>query len=525
MELDKTYVGLYRRKGRAVSQVTLEEDLNVPDQKPDIFRIIHRQGEFRPDEVKGESGKVKVRGVFLYRILYIGETMERKPEVLEGSIPVDEIVFVNELEEGDGVDFSWELEDLHASAIHSRKANIKCVLALTAEGYREQSAAMLEKPEDQEGLYLRTCPVKLQQEAVHKKDTLRIKEELNLPPGKPNIRRILWREMRLQGTEARPGDGMLQVKGELAVFFLYECEEDGGQLQWVEQVIPFRQEVACEECREDLFGKAEIRLGRAELEMQADYDGEPRMVRIDAVAELLLRYFLEQPREILCDAYSLEAEITPQFREYDWDNIKAVADSRTRVSGRWKIPEDAPQAIQILCSGAVPHVDYSSPQENAVLIQGTLELWALYATEDDGQPIACSMGSIPFEHTVELQELRAAGAYQITVCLDQLTVGLLDSAELEAKATLQLQVLYQEPEQFVVVEELQEQPLDLSRLKKMPGMVIHVAQPGESLWDIAKAHATTCRAVMELNELKDEELKEGQKLLLVKEFQGTGTSA
>lgn len=93
MELERKYVTLSKQKGHAVSQVTLEEDLNVPDQKPDIFRIVHRQGEFCPDEIKGEAGKVKVRGIFHYRILYIGEGAGHMPELLEGSIPVDEVVF------------------------------------------------------------------------------------------------------------------------------------------------------------------------------------------------------------------------------------------------------------------------------------------------------------------------------------------------------------------------------------------------------------------------------------------------
>ena len=73
MELERRYVNLNHRKGEAFSQMTMEEDLNVPDQKPDIYKIIHGQGEFRPDEIKGETGKIKVRGIFLYRILYISE--------------------------------------------------------------------------------------------------------------------------------------------------------------------------------------------------------------------------------------------------------------------------------------------------------------------------------------------------------------------------------------------------------------------------------------------------------------------
>ena len=121
--------------------------------------------------------------------------------------------------------------------------------------------------------------------------TLRIKEELNLPPGRPNIRRLVWKEMRLQGTEVRQDEGRLLVKGELLVFFLYECEDEPGSCSGWNRGIPFHQEVECEACHTDLTGKAEVTLLRGEMELQADYDGEPRMVRIDAVLDLLSAVF------------------------------------------------------------------------------------------------------------------------------------------------------------------------------------------------------------------------------------------
>ena len=217
MELERRYVNLNHRKGEAFSQMTMEEDLNVPDQKPDIYKIIHGQGEFRPDEIKGETGKIKVRGIFLYRILYISENVDRMPEMLEGSVPVDETVFLNGLEEGDMLDVSWKQEDFRVSAVHSRKANMKCVLSFSAEAYREQPVPLLEQPEAAEDLYLKTSPVSLKQEMLHKKDTVRVREDVTISPGKPNIRRILWREVRLQGAEARQEDGKILVKGELAV--------------------------------------------------------------------------------------------------------------------------------------------------------------------------------------------------------------------------------------------------------------------------------------------------------------------
>ena len=48
----------------------------------------------------------------------------------------------------------------------------------------------------------------------------------------------------------------------------------------------------------------------------------------------------------------------------------------------------------------------------------------------------------------------------------------------------------------------------------------HVVQPEETLWDIAKNHGCACESVRKLNELKDDNLKAGSKLLLVKEITG-----
>ena len=77
MELERKYVTLSKQKGHAVSQVTLEEHLNVPDQKPYIFRIVHRQGEFCPDEIKGEAGKVKSEASFIIESC----TSEKVPDI------------------------------------------------------------------------------------------------------------------------------------------------------------------------------------------------------------------------------------------------------------------------------------------------------------------------------------------------------------------------------------------------------------------------------------------------------------
>ena len=286
----------------------------------------------------------------------------------------------------------------------------------------------------------------------------------------------------------------------------------------MEQGIPFHQEVECEACHTDLTGKAEVTLLRGEMELQADYDGEPRMVRIDAVLDLLLRYFEDSSAEVLCDAYSLAREILPKKQQYEWDFVQSVSDSRDK-SGRTHEAEryrtrDPSDFVQRRPRSNLEHTEQN---EQGMLAQGTVELWVLYATSDDAQPLACAMQSFPFEHTAELQDSREKCEWQVFLCLDQLTVSMLDARELEMKAVLQMQILFCRPVSLELVEDLEEEPLDMDRLRRMPGMSIHIVQPDESLWNIAKTHATSCEVVMELNDLKEDALKTGQKLLIVKE--------
>ena len=61
-----------------------------------------------------------------------------------------------------------------------------------------------------------------------------------------------------------------------------------------------------------------------------------------------------------------------------------------------------------------------------------------------------------------------------------------------------------------------EEPLDLDALQKQPGMIGYVVRGKDELWDIAKRFHTTKQELMETNQLTQEELQPGQKLLVMK---------
>ena len=45
MELRKIKLHSCQKKGKAVSQITLDDDYNVPDYRPDIVKVLKEKGE------------------------------------------------------------------------------------------------------------------------------------------------------------------------------------------------------------------------------------------------------------------------------------------------------------------------------------------------------------------------------------------------------------------------------------------------------------------------------------------------
>ena len=128
MELKKKYIHMSHEKGRAMSQVTLDDDYNVPESKPDIVRIITTKGAIRLEEAKAETGHVLLKGNLGFQVLYRSDGEETGIAYLEGEIPFSETVNLDGAEEFDPVKATWDIEDLNIGIINSRKLSIRSLI-------------------------------------------------------------------------------------------------------------------------------------------------------------------------------------------------------------------------------------------------------------------------------------------------------------------------------------------------------------------------------------------------------------
>ncbi|MCI8886698.1 MAG: DUF3794 domain-containing protein [Hungatella sp.] len=355
--------------------------------------------------------------------------------------------------------------------------------------------------------------------AVRRKDTYRIKEDISLSGSKPSIEQILWSEIRLRGTSAKPLDGRIHIEGEVVIFAIYTGEGENSPIQWLEESLPFSGEVELPEAMEGMVPSISLRLVHKELEAKPDYDGEMRDLELDAVLELDMKLYEEQQIELLGDFYSNNRELELESGEVCFDRLLSKNMGKCRIGEKLEL-NSGDRVLQICHNDGTIKIDDVEIKEDSLHIDGVLEVSLLYLTSDDGEPIKAETQAVPFHYEAETPGITENSIYQMNTGLEQMTAVMAGGDTVEVKAVLNLDILVLQPVKEPVILGVKEEPLDLEKLQELPGITGYIVQPGDCLWDIAKRFHTTRKHVMEANNLTGEQVKPGDRLILVKEIAG-----
>ncbi len=519
MELTKRNISLTCKKGSAMTQLTLDDDFNVPDTKADIERIMKYQGQIEPESIRALDGKVVVRGKLAFRILYGGVGGENAIHNMKGSIPFEETVNIEGILPEDEIQFHGEMEDLSISLINSRKISVKAVVTLhiDAEVTKEEEAGIELMGEND--LQYTTQTISFTPLAIKTKDTFRVKNEIEVSGNKPNISEIIWDSAQLRSVETRPSEGAIRIRGEIFLFILYIGEDERNSIQWSEHNIPFDGIIDCNGCREDMIPAISCHLSGNEPEIKPDYDGEQRMLGIDYVIDMNIRLYEDQQMDIVNDVYSALKDLEPVTKKISFEKLVMRNSSKCKAADKLHLSQTQPKILQICNSSGTVSIDEIHIVKEGLQIDGVVNVSFLYVALDDRHPLQTMEGILPFSYTVEVNDIQPNCIYQVEHALEQLGTVMLNSEEIEMKAVISLDTLVMDKCEEVIITDVKEHPYDMKKIQELPGIVGYIVKPGDTLWKIAKKFYSTVESIKSINELSDDRIKPGDRLVLMKKVE------
>lgn len=519
MDLIKKNIHMNKLKCKSNMQVTLDDDFNVPDTKPDVERIIKEQGRVIIKDITPMNGKLMIKGGLQFNLLYISEERSRPVNNIQGEIPFEEIVNMEESCQEDQVIAKWEIEDLSTGLINSRKLSVRAIVSFNCsaeEIYDEETAIEVE---GDESVQSKTTKMDITQLIVNKKDTLRVKDEVRIPSGKANVYDILYHNVALQGVDARVFTDKIQLKGEFVIFLLYVGDDEAQSLQYFETELPFQSTIECSGCEETMIPNILVDLHNSDLVMKPDEDGEERIIDCEIVLDLDMKVYEDEQVEILSDLYSTKTHLNPVRKQAAYKHLVMKNNSKARVSDHIKVGPGQPRILQICNTSGTIRMDEKSIVENGIEVEGVLEIQLLYIGEVDDKPLGAIKGMIPFHHTIEMKGINEDSIIELSPGIEQISSIMLDSEDVEVKVSMNLDVVVFDKVEKSMITDLTEEEFDLEKLEEMPSVTGYLVKQGDTLWDIAKQFYTTIEEVKELNHLDKDTITLGDKLLLMKKVE------
>ncbi|MBQ7926793.1 MAG: DUF3794 domain-containing protein [Lachnospiraceae bacterium] len=530
MDIIKKNIHMGRIRTQASNQVSYEDDLNIPENKPDVSTILLHKGEVEIQEMKAVNDAVHVKGRLLYEILY--ETKEQGCSLvaLEGSMPIEEKILLQGALPTDQVEVEARLEDLTVGMINSRKLNIQAVIQLLArveELYDEEIPMEVQGEEKVEyriasvgaALFQSQSNMGIAQLCIRKKDIYRIKEECVLPSNYPNVFQILSYRIKPADMEFRIFNDCMEISGELQLCIVYEGEGEGHPIRAYETSVSFNGKQDCMGAFEGMIPDVLCTLGQKEVTIKPDRDGEERCILLEVCLEQDIRVYEELNLDMITDIYGVHKQVLASSHKGCLQGLLG------RVSGKMKLTDHVKLSssggiLQILCSDCEPQLSSQTISPEGVVLKGFLHVHVVYITGNDETPYGSASLQIPFVYTLEIQDIAQGDQVSVHVQVEQLQISLMDGDEADMKAVLSFQAMAFRKVELDILDGIQITEQDTKLLKELPGFAIYRVKAGDNLWSIGKKYHVSVDSLKRLNNLTSDLIFPGQKLLIMKEQRG-----
>lgn len=510
----------------------------IMDADNEIENIINQKEIVTTDGVVTRENQITVNGTINYNILYYpknsemvcGEEMEINFEEniklmginSEDNANVTMEVLSSSIKPVDGKNYIYKIQ-LKAYIIVEKIEDLDIATAIDTdsqgENYENNFAKENSGKNNVEDIMTKKRNIDSLAIIADKTDTFRVSEQIEVPHGKPPIGTIVWSDIRIKNQNIKTMEGSIIINGQLSVFIIYIPEMENMPEQWLEQTIDFNGQLEMSEATEDVVSYIELWLNNVNVQPEINQDNEMRNLSVSALLKLNAKLYKETSIKVIEDVYKPGANLVPVMESKTYQKLLVKNASRTKEVVKMKIDKTKGQLLQICNSQAEIKIENILVRDNSLKAIGKIKTCIIYISSDDRHPICCQCRESNFEHGIDAEGIEGNDEYFLNWKVEQVNANMLNADEVEIKAVIALEaIVFKKVEQNFVTE-INQEPVDMEALNSAPVLKGYIVQKGDTLWKLAKENYTTIEKIMTVNNLENETIKKGDRLLIIKSCQ------
>lgn len=538
MRLEKKNIHMNKIVKRETVIFFVSREERIMDADNEIENIINQKEIVTTDGVVTRENQITVNGTINYNILYYPKNSEmvcgEEKEInfeeniklmginSEDNANVTMEVLSSSIKPVDGKNYIYRIQ-LKAYIVVEKIEDLDIATAIDidsqGENYENNFAKENSGKNNVENIMTKKRNIDSLAIMADKTDTFRVSEQITVPHGKPPIGTIVWSDIRIKNQNIKTMEGSIIINGQLSIFIIYIPEMENMPEQWLEQTIDFNGQLEMSEATEDAVSYIELWLNNVNVQPEINQDNEMRNLSVSALLKLNVKLYKETSINVIEDVYKPGANLVPIMEPKTYQKLLVKNASRTKEVVKMKIDKTKGQLLQICNSQAEIKIENILVRDNSLKAIGKIKTCIIYISSDDRHPICCQCRESNFEHGIDAEGIEVNDEYFLNWKVEQVNANMLNADEVEIKAVIALEaIVFKKVEQNFVTE-INQEPVDMEALNSAPVLKGYIVQKGDTLWKLAKENYTTIEKIMTVNNLENETIKKGDRLLIIKSCQ------
>ncbi len=535
--------------GRAV----IDEQLIVPDVKPDIKKILDVSARAYITDVTPGQDKVHVEGTVKASVLYLPDgDVIGTVKSLDMSREFSSAIDAKGVTPDSRISAEAEIDSLDGTLINSRKVNVRVGVNI---GIKVCKSEKIELPtgieeeyppeppvsdllpfkgrkrgaendapakEPNHNIQLQKTRVRLAEKQFTSDGSIIVRGKHEISAKLPQIGEVLCGTASVEPEKAVMTEGNADLSGSVKVSVLYEDEAapDGAKktaLRTAEFSLPYDESFEAAKAEEDMECDVEYNVREIYTEVMDNSDGERRVLGVEIVIGVSVTGYMIAEPGVISDGYCTDGgALTPEFFETAPEQLAESMTARISLKCALKRkPTDAP--ITGVCSLTAPKTSVNDIDISggAVNIKGTVTVKALCCSADENQPLYPIEDSAPFEHSFEISggSLGSTAACDAKIFVNHLGYNISGSDTVDVRMLIGISVKLIKSDRVKAVSSFEHIEPENDHGSGMQSYIIYFVQPGDTLWNIAKRYKTTVGEIVSGNGITDpDSLSVGQKI-------------
>ena len=486
-------------------RVSVEEDIIVPDVKPDILKVLQVDARAYITDKGIVLGGVYAKGKLYVNILYIPDS--ETEEICSIKTEFDFKTKIDNASIMPDMSMKMYCDVIKAdfSAINSRKLAIMASVSIDYEIFYHKELELCVGIDDDKAEFISKSFVQDRVSVVEDCE-FQIRSALEVPSGKKSISQILKLDARVDDKDIKVMNAKVIAKGSVVASILYITADE--KVEYFDARVPFTEVFDVFDLEETDLCRLQLNIGEIKADLNTDSDGDMRIVNIECQVNASLAAVNKKEIKTISDCICPGVKTSIDYE----DAVLRVGVGNVTMNSQIKeliVPDlKIPNPVKIYNVVADAEITKINAKGGVIDFSGKLKVYLMYISDNSKCCVYSIKKDIPFEYSYNCEDADDNCLFDIWTAVNGISYNINSNGEIDFKCFIDFDIDVYKKENIKIMANIKSE-----EVKKNSDIIIYFVGKGDTLWDIAKKYSVNRLDICELNGI-DETIYEGQKLII-----------